>query len=204
VGSWADARGASAYAPALVQSTADAKPVYSASARTITFDGTDDYLRATSATWNTITAACAVIVVGTLPSTVGSEERVLEVAAGDGTNVIGLNRAASNGNPSAFVVGVATASITAAAGTRVFHGRRTAASGGNVTVGARLGAETEVTSTGAGADKTANAITLGASRATALFADTIVRSLLVLKGGYTSAQQVAVNEWARAVHGASI
>lgn len=208
VGSWGDARGASGYGPALVQATAADKPAYSASAQTITFDGVSEYLRATSATWNTITAAHAIVLVGTVPSTGATDaERMVETSTAAGASVLMIRREVSNGVMS-FIAAGGSPSVGRAApsGRSILHCHRTASSGGNVTVLGRVGSAASTTATAATTDATMNRLTLGASRfdVATLFADMALRAALVIKGDYTAAQQVAVNEWAKAVHGASV
>lgn len=207
LGSWSDARGSSGYGPALSQSTTDNKPTYSAANRTVAFDGSNDSVGSTAAGWNTITAACAVVVVSTLMSTGGAVERLCTLGDASGS-MLGLGRAASDGDVQAIAAG---SSVTAAfsssglTGTRVFHGWKLAASGGNITAGVRVGSAAAVTASAAAADATATRFRLAVNAAAnASFGDTTMKAALVIKGTYTTAMQNAVNEWARAVHGASI
>lgn len=210
VGSWTDARGSSGYGPALVQATANDKPTWDPAALTVTFDGISDYLRVASATFNTITAAGALVYVGAVPSTV-SLEALVAMGTNANAHVFRLARNASDGTFTAqadtdIAPSAARSLAGLTTGVRVLHGRRTASSAGNIDVAARIGAGTETVVNGASADQTWHTLTVGANHAgtVAAFSDIACRAVLVIKGTYTAAQQEAVAEWARAAHGASI
>lgn len=208
VASLADARGSSGYGPALAQGTAGAKPAYSASGQTITFDGSDDNLRVASATLDAISAAGAVVMVGTQSSTGGTVEAYINIGDSSRNNILRLSRATSDGAITVqadtdFVPGT---TATGGSGTRVFHAWRTAASGGNITANLRVGSGSVSTATNTASDQTWHEITIGANQSASpgLCADIVVRAILVIKGSYPTASQNAVNEWARAAHGATI
>jgi hypothetical protein len=208
VSQWDDARGASGFGPALVQATDGARPPFDATARTITFDGTADNLRAVSATWGTITDACAVVVVGTGPAgQLGTIRVVADLT--DNTPAVAIRSfvPATDNNAAPSANGIdstpqTVADFVAATGARVLHARRAA----DGTVGIRLGSETEVTSANTLVATTATKITIGASSVgtPTLFTDFVARAMLVIKGEYPTALQNTVNQWARDAHGAAL
>jgi hypothetical protein len=206
VSQWDDARGASGFGPALVQATDGARPPYDAAAKTITFDGAADNLRAVSATWGTITDACAVVVVGMGPAAQLGTIRVVADLT-DNTPAVAIRSfvPATDNDAAPSANGIDTTPQTVAdfvgvSGARVLHARRAA----DGTVGIRLGSETEATTANTLVATTATKITIGASSVgtPTLFADIVVRAVLVIKGEYATALQDTVNAWAVANHGA--
>lgn len=207
VSSWADARGSSGFGPTLVQGTDAARPAYSASERTVSFDGSDDFLRATDSAYAAVTAACALVWVGTIPSTGGvTTECIADLSDASDVQILTHRRAVNDGVFRVEAAAANAATRTAAAGTRVHHGRRTASSAGTVTCGARIGSAVEGTTTPTVDDLIGDRLTLGGSRADtpSSFGDPIIRALLVIAGDYTSAMQTAVNEWGKSFHGATL
>lgn len=147
-----------------------------------TFDGATQYGRASNGRLSEITQDCALVVIGTLPT--GSLRYVADLSASTATDAMALFQ-----NTNVFAQAIATsAGSTYAAGVRVLHGRRTGSA--TAVVGSQLGASAEVTSAPANlAGVTADTLTLAASKAAtpANFGDVSLRTVVAIKGAYTSA-----------------
>jgi hypothetical protein len=201
VDSWADARGGG-FGPALTATTT-ARPTYDAVLKTLTFDGTANFLRA-SAGYPAFPDSCAVVLVCTIPP--GATGPVVAELSPGATNLSVLIR--MNATPQMFcqtpAAGSANVATTGLTGTRVCHGRQTIV-GGNITSGMQIGSGTEVTVTAAAVSTNPTRLTIGASRAdvAALWSAFVVRAVLVYKGDYAG-KQATVNTWANANHGATL
>jgi hypothetical protein len=168
----------------------------------IVFNGTSNRLRASSAAaLSVITGDCGLAFVGTLPTVGGANRAIIQLAVDTTTLVLRLDMNTSN-VLLAGTAAVTTAGIATATGTRVLHGRRTDAAG-TVTVGVQLGSGAETTASGAETGATADAISIGSSKASPAtqFANITMLAVLVYAGNYAG-QQTTVNNWARDIHGA--
>lgn len=200
VSSWADARRASGLGPSIAQGTGSAQPTYSATTG-LAFDGTNDALSSTSG-WTGVTSDCAIVLIGTLPSPDAVSNQTMAWLETSGAAVVLAFGRLTNNNIRALAGSSSTNQSSANTdGTRAFHVRR-AKAGSNTTTGMRVGAVAESTGTAAQADATAANFKVGF--AGSVFADVVVKAILVFNGTYTAAHALAVNEWARSAHKASI
>lgn len=185
--SWADARGTAGFGPALA-GTLTARPAVGGSG-ILTFDGTDDYLRA-SAGLGGITQDCALAIVGTLPTTGAGAEVMADLADGSANSILSLRRDVTNGSYLVLGGGASSATVAAVAGTITMHGRRTG-TGASSPTGARIGTGAEGTALSSLVAQTAASLTIGANRVAtpAQFADFTCRAVLVYAGNYASGTQ---------------
>ena len=71
-GKWSDSRGVSGYGPALEQGTGINRPIWDQTAKTLTFDGSKDFMQtALSAALAIMAGECSIVVIGTLDPTAG-------------------------------------------------------------------------------------------------------------------------------------
>lgn len=206
VSQWDDARGASGFAPSMVQATDAARPAYSSSERTITFDGTADFLRAQNAFWNTVTGECAIATVCTGPAAQSASIQVIaDLADATPNTAIRSYVPANDNNAAPNANGIDSTPQTVedfvgSAGQRVVHAWRLA----DGTVGIRVGSPVGVMSSNTLVDVTATKLTVAGSSlgSPTLFAPIVVKAVIVIKGAYSVAMQDAVNVWASRYHGA--
>lgn len=203
VSGWADARGASGFGPTIVQGTDAARPSYSASERAVTFDGSDDFLRATSAAALTsIADSCALVLVAQLAAQDASARSMCYLSNSSSPAALAWLHSTTFQLRTQTPV-LVNPTFPGSSDVRVLHGRRTQAAG-DVVIGARMGSGAEST-TGPSAEAAVSPdrLTLGANNAGTAGAFTPItaaRALLVVKGDYTAAMAAAVNQWALAVH----
>lgn len=205
VSAWADARGATGYGPTL-SNTGTARPAYSASALTITFDGINDYLRGTNGL-TAITGPCWIALIGTLVYDASSFMAFGEMGTGS-TRCIQAGASSTNtiitSGPGG---GSAAVDVTGLTGRRVSHHRLVTAGGGNSTHGTQIGSGVEVTTIVAETiTGSADRLTLGATGADSPgnFSAIMLRAAIVGAGAYTTAQKAIVNNWATTYHGATL
>lgn len=212
VSQWDDARGPVGFAPGLVQATAGARPTYGAAAGTITFDGTADYLRdSTASAWDAIADSCGIAAVGTMPDATATSANVAQLSDGATDFPLGAYLLESAGTDRLFAQAGAASAVAdnvvyvTDALTRVMHARRTQV-GGDATVGARIGSGAESPATGSKAALVPNRLTVGANRQDTAsgFYGGVLRAVVIVAGSYTDAAQGAVNAWAVLNHGATL
>lgn len=187
--SWADARGAG-FGPTL-SAAGSARPAVDADG-IVTFDGTDDYLRATDGALANITAgSAAIVLIGTIPTYVASNVHAAILSTGTTVHTRTLRTSAVSYRGYAGASAFGAIDPSALTGVRVIHARRTQ-SGGNAVPGIRAGSAAEATAAASAvAVTTPDRFTVGASAADVAteFGAMVVRAIVVYNGDYASGTQ---------------
>lgn len=198
VDSWSDSRG---IGPAL-SVTGSARPLLGASG--VTFDGVDDYLRASGGTLNGFGDPMALFLVAVMPAAQDAaiNRRLVVLSSGTTEALRAYIALASNGyniigQPTNTTVG----NVVGLSGTRLLQGRRTAG-----LVAGQIGSAAEVSTSAAQTATTVTRLTIAgaASDVSVAFAGFTLKALGVTTTGLSSAQWSAIQAWAQAVHGATL
>lgn len=198
VDQWDDARGAG-YGPSLL-ATLTARPTWTPATGLIGFDGVNDVLEGTGGglTGAGFTAH-SLVIIGTLPLATTGTTLGETSLAGAASGI----RLRWNSTPSVESVTSAVAALFPAPGTglRAIHGRARQ-NAANIDTGCVTGSGVEVTASAIGTAVAVSRLTLGCTRAAALFGAYSVMAALVIRDG-TGASRPAINRFAAAL-GASL